>query len=63
MADTEERREPMQKCHHCGRAGLVGSARVFTAGKAGTLFKCHNCQHKWEVPDEDDRGSPNPAKS
>lgn len=53
MADNDDRTEPMKKCHACGRVGMVGSARIFSGGKSATLFKCHNCQHKWEVPDEE----------
>jgi len=52
MVDSEDRRDPMACCRHCGRAGLVGSARVFSGEKAGTMFVCHACQHSWQVPDQ-----------
>jgi RNase P subunit RPR2 len=52
MVDSDDRRDPMARCPHCRRAGLVGSARVFSGEKAGTMFMCHNCQHSWQIPDE-----------
>jgi hypothetical protein len=62
MPPRDESRDPMQRGHHCGRAGQVGAARVFTGGKAGTLFKCHNCQHAWQVPDSDSKPQPDIKK-
>jgi transposase-like protein len=38
-------------CPYCNRAGMVGREREFTKGTAATVFKCHNCNRTWRVPD------------
>jgi transposase-like protein len=45
-------------CPRCGRTGLVGSEREIIGTKAVTVFKCHNCNHTWRVPDEPGQPSP-----
>jgi DNA-directed RNA polymerase subunit M/transcription elongation factor TFIIS len=43
--------DPNATCPHCGRSGMVGHDREFVGTKATTIFKCHNCNHTWRVPD------------
>jgi hypothetical protein len=56
-------RDLMERCPHCGRKGQIGSDRVFEGEAAYTMFKCHNCDHVWRIPDEDDKHIKPPKSS
>jgi transposase-like protein len=43
--------DPNPTCPYCERTGMVGRDREFSKGKAATVFKCHNCNRTWRVPD------------
>jgi hypothetical protein len=55
-------RNPMSQCPICGRAGLVGSEREVVGDKAVTVFKYHNCNHTWRVPDHGSEVPGSPRK-
>jgi hypothetical protein len=52
----------MSQCPICGRAGLVGSEREVVGDKAVTVFKRHNCNHTWRVPDHGSEVPGSPRK-
>jgi len=55
-------RDPMSVCPRCGRAGLVGSDREMSGTKAATVFRCHNCDHTWRIPDDASQSADPPRK-
>ena len=44
--------DPKAVCPFCGRSGMVGHEREFKGATALTVFKCHNCNQTWQVPDD-----------
>jgi transposase-like protein len=44
--------DPKATCPFCEHSGKVGHDREIVGGMAVTIFKCHNCNRTWRIPDE-----------
>jgi transposase-like protein len=42
---------PNATCPFCDKAGMVGHEREFVGASSVTIYKCHHCNRRWQIPD------------